>query len=121
MREEMPSHLSRYTPHLDPEYHNPFFKASKRSTSLKLCSIATIVEKLLTNSSDLFQEVTPLAKEPQDEPEIDSNPVLEPEADLESQPTSETVSPEQGSMETVTVSLTKKKGNTCQQETCCKS
>lgn len=54
-----------------------------------------------------------MAREPQDEPEIDLNPALEPEADLESPPASETVSPEQESMETVTVSLTKKKGNTC--------
>lgn len=50
-----------------------------------------------------------MAREPQDEPEIDLNPALEPEADLESPPASETVSPEQESMETVTVSLTKKK------------
>lgn len=54
-----------------------------------------------------------MAREPQDEPEIDLNAALEPEADLESPPASETVSPEQESMETVTVSLTKKKGNTC--------
>lgn len=111
MREEMPSHLSPYTPHLDPEYLE---KVDFTQIVFYCYSCLKVVKKFDWSLFFLdFQEASPLAKEPQDEPEIDSNPTLEPEADLESPPASETVSPEQESMETVTVSLTKKKGKTC--------
>ena len=63
----------------------------------------------------LFQETSPLAEEPRDGPDIDYDPAVEPEAESEyqseSQPASESITQGQETMEIVTVSLTKKKGN----------
>lgn len=81
------------------------------------CFTIWFFSTLFTNSNNFsyglfLQETIPLAEEPQLEPELepDPEPDTEEDPDPEPEPVPESVAPSQETMETITVLLTKKKG-----------